>query len=128
MDAATTKKIKEFGDKRRGAIGFLDAIEGEPKGKEGYWSSIKKALDFYTKYYPWLMEGTLRQVKEAKDAASNKFASNKSKDFRYLVIYPPGFGKWMTIIAVMKEYNPDYLLIDREFAKRFPQFKVPDVI
>lgn len=95
------------------------------KRKKPLWTVISYIVETWKKSNPSRYNSFLFNVKEKRQSRATKFGSNKNLTLRYSLDIPV---KVYQIIRVL--YSTDELKTDkkflREFARRFPEFRIAE--
>lgn len=91
------------------------------------WETIDFFIKTWEKLYPQEVTEFYSSIKEIQKTRARPTASSKSKDIRYLAEVPARV-KYLIDKFLEDRVNTNSVKFMREFAKRYPQFKVPSKI
>ena len=91
------------------------------------WETIEFFVKTWEKLYPQEAKEFYSSIKEIQQTRAKPTASSKSKNIRYLAEIPARV-KYLIDKFLDDKVNTNSVKFMREFAKRFPQFKVPEKI
>lgn len=112
----------------KSTVAWADRIL-EAEKKDGHWAAISEMIKHWKAKNPTEYTSVLLEIEGERRTRSNSTGSSKNKSMRYIADIPEYV--WQMIVAFYKDkevvnpYDPSFI---REFARRFPEFRVADKI